>query len=381
MILKPMRLQPINLFFACSAVLMAQYPGLTLPPSGNNQKAAVTQFVGPVQVTIEYSSPAVHGPDGADRRGKIWGTLVPYGLSDLGQFGNRKPDPWRAGANENTVFSLSHESMIEGKPLPAGRYGLHMIPGAQEWTIIFSKNAGAWGSFRYEASEDALRVTVKPRKHEYREWLTYEFTTRKATEATAELQWEEIAVPWTIRVTDANDIYISHLRRELTTVPGFSWQGYQAAAQFCLQNNTNLEDGLKWAEAAVSEPFVGQTNVATLSTKAQILSKLGRDMEASAAMRTAVNLPGTTSLEIHVYGRQLLGEKKVDEAMAMFQLNAAKHGEDWPVHVGLARGYSAKGDLKQALEHARKAAAQAPDPLNKKALEDMVKVLESGKAI
>ena len=90
--------------FACAGALMAQYPGLTLPPSGNNQKAAVTQFIGPVQVTLEYSSPAVHDATGKDRRGEIWGKLVPYGLASLGQFGNRKPDAWRAGANQNSAW-------------------------------------------------------------------------------------------------------------------------------------------------------------------------------------------------------------------------------------------------------------------------------------
>ena len=88
-------------------------PGLTIPPSGNNQKASVTQYIGPVRITIDYSSPAVHGPDGKDRRGQIWGKLVPYGLTDLG-FGNGKPAPWRAGANENTVFAVSETSRSKG---------------------------------------------------------------------------------------------------------------------------------------------------------------------------------------------------------------------------------------------------------------------------
>jgi tetratricopeptide (TPR) repeat protein len=360
---------------------MAQFPGLTLPPSGKNQKAAVTQFIGPVRVTIEYSSPAVHDPGGKDRRGEIWGKLVPYGMSNLGAYGNNKPGPWRAGANENTVFRVSDDVLIEGKPLRAGRYGLHMIPGQEEWTLIFSKDSGAWGSFWYEEANDALRVTVKAHKHEYREWLTYEFTTRKPTETTAELQWEELAVPWTIKVGNVDDIYISRLREELTSQAGFSWQGYQNAAQVCLQANTHLDQGLKWAEDSISRPFIGQANFGTLSTKAQILSKLGRDPEAKETMQAALKLPSTTPFEIHQYGRQLLADKKVDEALAVFQLNASRNGDQWPVHVGLARAYAAKGDTKQALEHARKAATQAPDDLNKKSLEAMVKALESGQAI
>jgi tetratricopeptide (TPR) repeat protein len=373
-------LQRLSLPLLAAGGLLAQSPGLTLPPSGNNQRANVTQFIGPVKVTIEYSSPAVHGPDGKDRRGQIWGKLVPYGMTNLG-FGNGKPGPWRAGANENTVLAVSNDVLIEDKPLPAGRYGLHMIPGQEEWTLIFSKNSGAWGSFFYDDADDALRITVKPHKHEYREWLTYEFPTRKPEEATAELQWEELAVPWNIKVDKISDIYISHLRHELNSVPGFSYQGYMAATQYCVQSGTHLDLALQWADAAISMPFIGQTNFGTLDNKAQVLAKLGRDAEADALMDKAVRLPGTTSLEIHQYGRRLLAAKKNGEALKVFQLNAERNGDAWPVHVGLARAYAATGDNGKALEHAKKAAEQAPDPINKKSLEAMVKALSDGQPI
>src|SRR5690348_14177241 len=204
-------LRVVSLFSAAGVLLFAQFPGLTLPPSGNNQKASVTQFIGPVRVNIEYSSPAVHAPNGQDRRGQIWGKLVPYGMTDLG-FNNGKPSPWRAGANENTVFAVSDAVLIDGQPLPSGRYGLHMIPGEDEWTIIFSKNSHAWGSFFYDDSEDALRVKVKPAKHEYREYLTYEFSGRKPAEATAALQWEELSVPGTIKDDKTSDVYVTRIR-------------------------------------------------------------------------------------------------------------------------------------------------------------------------
>jgi hypothetical protein len=355
-------------------------PGLAIPPSGNNQKAAVTQYIGPVRVTIDYSSPAVHGPDGKDRRGQIWGKLVPYGLTDLG-FGLGKPAPWRAGANENTVFEVSDAVSIEGKPLPAGRYGLHMIAGPEEWVLIFSKDANAWGSFYYDPAADALRVTVKPRKHEYREWLTYEFSTRRPAETVAELQWEDLAIPWTIKVENVNDLYISKLKENLTNVQGFGWRGWVAASQFCVAADTHLEQALEWAEIAVSKPFIGEANFATLSNKALVLEKLGRKEEATKTMQTAVRHPSATPLDLHQYGRRLLAEKKNQEAMEIFQLNYQRNGEQWPVHVGLARGYAANGDPKQALEHAKKALVQAPDPLNRQGLEAMVAALEAGRSV
>jgi hypothetical protein len=353
---------------------------MTLPPSGGCQKASVTQYIGPVKVSIEYSSPAVHATDGTDRRGQIWGKLVPYGLTNLG-FGNGKPGPWRAGANENTVFSVSEPVLIEGKPLAAGHYGLHMIPGPEEWTLIFSKNHTSWGSFFYDDSEDALRVTVKPHKHDYREWLAYEFTARRPAEATAELQWEELAVAWSIKVDHIEDIYISRLSNELRNSTGFTYQSYISASQYCVNANTHLDEALKWADAAINMPFIGQSNFATLSNKAQVLSKLGRGPEAQTLMQTAVKLPGTTPLEIHQFGRSLITLKKNEEALKIFQYNAERNGDAWPVHVGLMRGYAAVGDLPKALEHARIALPQAPDEINKKGLADMVKTLSEGKNI
>jgi hypothetical protein len=359
---------------------LAQFPGLTLPPSGNNQKAVVTQFIGPVKISIDYSSPAVHGPDGKDRRGQIWGKLVPYGLTSLG-FGNGKPGPWRAGANENTVFATSHDVLVEGMLLAAGRYGLHMITGPDEWTVIFSKDSDAWGSFFYDDSRDALRIKVKPRKHEYREWLTYDFTSRKPSEARFELQWEDLAVPVNIKVQDIDQIYVTRLSRELTSSPGFSHLGYMNAAQYTIQSGKHLDYGLKWAEAAIAMPGIGVKNFNTIATKAQVLAKMGKDKESAELMRAAVELPGTTPFNIHQYGRQLLTEKKAREALEVFEINAKRNGDAWPVHVGHARGYAATGDNRKALDHAKKALAQAPDEINRKNLEGMVKTLSEGGSV
>src|SRR5688572_25446295 len=106
----------------------AQFSGVTLPPDGDNQKSSVTQHIGLVKVTIGYSSPDVHAPNGTDRTGKIWGELVPWGMANLG-FGTCGDQcPWRGGANENTVFTTTHDVQVQGQPLPAGSYGLHFIP-------------------------------------------------------------------------------------------------------------------------------------------------------------------------------------------------------------------------------------------------------------
>jgi tetratricopeptide (TPR) repeat protein len=354
---------------------------VTLPPDGKNQKASVSQWIGLVEVNVTYNAPKVTGPDGTDRTGKIWGQLVPYGMANLG-FGTCGDQcPWRAGANENTVFRVSHDVKIEGQPLPAGSYGLHMIPSQEEWTIIFSKNSTSWGSFFYNATEDALRVKVKPKKCEYNHWLTYEFVERLPDKATVALKWEYLEVPWTITVENANELYLENLRLQLRNAPGFNWEGWQEAADFCFNNKINLKEGLVWAQNAVSLPFIGQENFFTLRTLANLQSANGLTAEAEKSFQKAISYPGASPLDLHQYGRQLLAAGEKEKALAVFEANARLHPNAWPVNVGLARGYAAVGRTKDALKFAKLAVQQAPDEANKKNLQKMVEDLEAGKPV
>ncbi len=372
-----------RLVLLAAAALLAALPvaaqgGLTLPPSGNNQYSSVTQGIGPVKVTLTYNSPHVHSPTGEDRHGKIWGGLVPYGMANLG-FGTCGDQcPWRGGANENTVFTTDHDVLVQGKPLPAGSYGVHFIPSQEEWTIVFSKNSTSWGSFFYDAREDALRVQAKPEKSEYHEWLTYEFTERAPAKATAALKWEDLQLPFTITVEHPEDLYVEAIRRELRNSPGFTWQNWDAAANYTLQSKAHLDEGLRWAEAAAHGPGIGQENFTTLSTLAQLQAANGKTDDARKTMELALAQPTAGPIEIHLYGRQLLAQKKNEEAMKVFELNAKRHPDVWPVHVGLARGYAALGRNKEALAEARLAVKQAPDEGNRKSLEGMIKQLEAG---
>jgi hypothetical protein len=374
---KPVRIPTL----LAAAVLLAALPAtaqLTTPPSGDNQFASVTQGIGPIRLTVEYSSPDVHAPDGTDRRGKIWGTdVVPYGMPNLG-FGTCEQCPWRGGANENTVFITSHDVKVEGQPLPAGSYGLHFIPGPQEWTVIFSKNSTSWGSFFYDPKDDALRVTVKPQKSEYHEWLTYDFIDRKPDRATVALRWEDLQVPFTISVDDINGIYLAEMSKELRSEPGFNWQNLTRAARFALQHKRNLEEALGWAQIAVTGVFVGQENFTTLSTLADLQAANGKAEEARQTLERALNHRTAGPLDLHMYGRQLQGQNRNEDALRVFELNAKKHPGVWPVHVGLARGYAAVGRTKEALAEARRALPQAPDEGNRGAIEALIKQLEAG---
>src|SRR5436305_1258214 len=105
--------------FGLAMPAAAQFPGVTLPPSGGNQRATVVQQIGLVRVSVDYSSPHVHSPAGEDRKGQIWGKLVPYGMANLGFGSCGDQCPWRGGANENTVFTTSQDIMDQGQPLHA----------------------------------------------------------------------------------------------------------------------------------------------------------------------------------------------------------------------------------------------------------------------
>jgi tetratricopeptide (TPR) repeat protein len=359
----------------------AQFPGVTLPPSGGNQRQTVIQQIGIVRVSIDYSSPHVHSPAGEDRKGKIWGKLVPYGMANLGFGSCGDQCPWRGGANENTVFTTSNDIKVQGQLLPAGTYGLHLIPGQDEWTVVFSKNSTSWGSFFYDAKEDALRVKAKPEASDYHEVLAYEFPERQIDRATMALKWENLSLPLALTVESSTQLYVENLRRELRSSPGFSWQNWVAAAQYCLDSKTNLPEAQSWAQRATDPAQGGQENFTTLTLLSQLQTANGNAADATKTMERALNHPATQPIDIHLYGRQLLAQKKAAEAMKIFQLNAKLHPNAWPVHVGLARGYAALGQKKEALEEAKKALPQAPTEPSRKSLENMIQQIDAGKAV
>ena len=155
-------------------------------------QASVSQRIGAdTDVVVDYSRPAVR-----DRT--IWGDLVPYGMNPGNKYSNDKPYPWRAGANENTTISFSKDVKIEGKTIPAGKYGLHMLPGEKEFKIMFNKVNDSWGSYAYDAAQDALVVTVKPVACEKVEWLEFGFEGLSDTGATAYLKWDKLQIPFKI---------------------------------------------------------------------------------------------------------------------------------------------------------------------------------------
>jgi hypothetical protein len=326
---------------------------LSMPPNGNAERAEVSQWIGPVEVSIKYHSPRVHNPPANDRTGHIWGELVHYGFLDEG-FGPTKGAPWRGGANESTAITFSNDVLVEGKNLSAGTYALFLdVEKTGPWFWIFSKHLG-WGSFQYDPKDDALRVPVTPQDAPSTEFLTYGFDDRLPASAVAYLQWEKKRIPFKIEVPNVNEIYVARMRQELQSWPGFNYQNWQNAAQFCADNKVNLDEGLVWAEKAINAPFrgatIGHEDFSTLSTKAAVLMAMGRESDADATMDKALHLPTADAYSIYAYGMGLLGRKQNLKAMEVFTFNQKHNPDDkfW-TSLGMARGYTAMDDKKNAI--------------------------------
>jgi hypothetical protein len=359
----------ISLQLALEGVATGQ---LTALPKGGNKRASVSEQIGITDVIIRYSRPGVK-----KREGHIWGELIPVGFSQLG-YGAKNPAPWRAGANENTTIEFTTDVKVEGHSLPAGKYGFFVAYNPDECILIFSKNSTSWGNFFYDSSEDALRVTVKPVKTDKSvEWLKYEFADQTPSGATIQLQWEKLMIPFKVDI-DVIRTQLASFRKELrggVALPG-DWQPWNQAAAFCLANNTNLEEGLLWADSATSKTFGGTRNFAPWQTKAAILDSLGRRAEAGEAMKTALSY--VDDFQGYVYGCTLVNARRPQEALGIFKMIYAKYPNTLFTNIGMATGYSALGDYKKALTFALKALPQARGG-NKIEIERNIRDLQNGK--
>ncbi len=327
----PVALSALSLWLAVAPTFAQSIQGL---PRASQQQTLI-QTIGVSQVTIEYHRPLVNGRT-------VWGGLVPYDAV------------WRAGANENTTIHFSDPVKIEGQELAAGTYGLHMLPGEDRWQIMFSSNHTSWGSFSYDESEDVVRVTVTPEKAPFQEVLQYRFDHVTADGAAVVLHWEELAVPFEIEF-DTNSLALAKIRRDLRSLPGFAWQGWNSAANYCAQNNINHEEAMEWIERALSM----EENFPNLRVKSQLLQQTGKTEEAT--MLAEKSLEYANEGQTNFLGYQFLQRGEVDKAIEIFEKNTRDYPESWNVWDSLGEGQANKGMTEQAITNYRKALEMAPE--------------------
>lgn len=221
-------------------------------------KATVSQTIGVSEVTITYSRPGVKGR-------VIWGELVPY------------DKVWRTGANEATTISFSDTAMLEGHKLNPGTYMLATIPSKNEWTIIINSKKDLWGAFGYDSTDDVLRVKVKPQEAEFTERMRFDFSDLTDSTATIELRWEKVKVPFRIAF-NTKAIVLAKARQTIR------WQDMMNAAMYCVTNNFNHEEGLKWINLSLAI----EENYSNLRIKARLLEQMGKKKDAIALMEKAL---------------------------------------------------------------------------------------------
>ncbi|MBI4912370.1 MAG: DUF2911 domain-containing protein [Acidobacteria bacterium] len=285
--------------------------------------------MGLTEITVTYNRPAVKGR-------KVWGGLVPHG------------EPWRAGANENTVVAFSTPVKVGNATLAAGRYGLHMIPGPSTWTVAFSRQSHLWGSYGYDPKEDAVRLAVTPVGTEPTERLAFTFDDPGEAGVTLSLRWERLRVPIPIGV-DTKQVVVASLREQLGGLHQFFAASWIAAAGWCLKQEVNLDEALTWTDRALAM----RESYPALSVKAGLLEKKG-DQAGAQALRSRA-LAVANEAEVNQAGYELLARKKVDEAIALFQKNVQNHPGSWNAHDSLGEAFALKGDKERAAFWYRKA--------------------------
>jgi hypothetical protein len=286
-------------FLAASVFASAQQQSKVRLPQAS-PRATMTETVGVTDITIVYHRPSVRGRT-------LWGDVSaektaevlkassflpqtsPEGTLDGGA-GTGKDFPmvpnghvWRAGANEATRFTVTDDVLVNGQPLKAGTYSLHMIPGKDEWTVIFNKTAEQWGSYSYDSKQDALRVKTKPAwVAESQEVLGYEIPATTPNTARVVLRWEKIAVPFTVEVPNQEALVRSKIDAVVAATPD-DWRVTMEVAN-AYANDDKMEDALAWADRSIKVKETFQN----LRLKAMLLLNMNKKDDAIAVADRAI---------------------------------------------------------------------------------------------
>jgi len=315
-------------------------------PRTPSPAASVSQTIGISVVTVNYSRPSVKGRE-------IWGKLVPYGLNAQ-SFGNGKPAPWRAGANENTTIKFSHDAKVEDQPVPAGEYGLFFVVNEDNTAeLILSKDNKSWGSFFYEPKQDLIHRKIQLREIPFTEILTYDFINNTKSTSELVLNWEKKQFPVKIAF-DVDNIVLANATEELKGPVGFGWQGFASAANYAAQNTKNYDQALTWIGQAIAI----NKSFSTLNVKSNILRAMGKSEEADKVMNDAIAIANEN--ELNAYGYTLMNAGQKDKAIEMFVLNTKRFPKSANCFDSLGEAYATKGDNKNAIVNFKKSLSMDP---------------------
>jgi hypothetical protein len=235
---------------------------------GASQHSVVKQRVGLTDVEVDYSRPNKNNRE-------IFGGLVPYGKL------------WRTGANAVTKIKFSKPVTLGGKEVPAGEYALFTIPTADEWTIIFSKDAKVQSAADYKQENDAARITAKPEPNPNTiETFTISLGDVKGASATLNFLWDQTRVPVKLSTGDVEQVSKQLDAAVSAGTPLDARTAYQAAS-FYYDNNKDLNQAAKWIDQALEK---NPDAYFMHYKKAQIQAKLGNKTEATASAQKAIDI-------------------------------------------------------------------------------------------
>ncbi len=275
----------IRTIFILAVVLVFSSVGFgQVPLPRESQRQEIAQNVGDGKVTIVYHRPNAKGrkiygcetTDVIPIANNLYPCLVPYG------------QVWRTGANENTTIEFTRDVSVNGKPLPAGKYGFHIIPGKTDWILIFSKDNDKWGSFTYDEKKDAARVTVKPVKAPMQETLLYEFEDVTANTTRVNLRWEKLTVPFTVDIGDVQGRSLTAIREAIKNRKSDDFRPLNQGTNYVrtAKLKANYDEALGW----IDESIKARETPGNLSNKAGLLAEMGRFDEAVVLGEKALQL-------------------------------------------------------------------------------------------
>jgi hypothetical protein len=145
--------------------------------------------------------------------------------------------------------------------------------------MIFSGDTKVNDPSNFDEKKEVLRLKVKPVENSFSERMIFTFSDMTDNSAMINLIWEKIKVSFKVE-TETQDLTLSKARKMV------DWNTPFQAAQYCLTNNVNLDEAIKWIEAST----LLNENYWNMRIKARLLEKLGRKNEAVSIMERTVEL-------------------------------------------------------------------------------------------
>jgi len=288
-----------------------------------SKMATVSNTIGITEIKIKYHRPAV-------KNRTIFGELIPYNKV------------WRAGANESTTISFQDRVTIDNQKLGPGTYGIHIIPNPKEWIIILSNNHTQWGSFYYDKSEDALRISVQPESIPHQELLKYDFENINANNLEVSMRWAKTKISFNVEVDEVATA-LAVIRDELRTLPRFRWHGNREAALYCWVNDVNFEEALEWLDRSIRL----DKNFKNIYLKALLLKSMGKEKDATTFMNEALEMG--KAKDFMYMAMEVLGHhNNPDKAIQLFEIGIKNFPESSQIRAQLANAYGLVGENEKA---------------------------------